>query len=179
MRSRPIVTVICIVICTSVAAQTPLQSPAASRELVKELERRGLDAVAVADPAESGRFIAALYLAPSQLLVVSARHPAAEALALKLQQQQFRDVYLDLQTTPVTTGKRFIHDLGADGLVSTGRTIVDNVYEDGALTVLVRDHKLDAAAIARNDQAYGRMLKALTAVLQSPPISGGVETAGH
>lgn len=49
-------------------------SAAIATELAKALSEQKLEAIAAQDPGEPDRFIAALFFAGSQLLVVSARH---------------------------------------------------------------------------------------------------------
>jgi hypothetical protein len=154
-----------------IAADEPSHSPAMARELVAHLEARHLEAFATVDPRASDRFIAVLYIPNSQLLVVGARHPATEALALKIQQQQFRDVYLDLQASPDISGKVFIHDVNADGLQRSAGTIPDNVYEEGKRITLINRGNVDADRLGRSEDEYERMLSALLAALASPPAS--------
>jgi hypothetical protein len=50
------------------------QSATIATELAKALSEQRLDAIAAQDPDEPDRFIAALFFADSQLLVVSARY---------------------------------------------------------------------------------------------------------
>ena len=71
-------------------------SAAIATQLAKALSEQGLDAIAAQDPDEPDRFIAALFFADSQLLVVSARYASPSLLKARLAQKQYRDVYLDL-----------------------------------------------------------------------------------
>jgi len=144
------------------AGQTSRSSDAA-RALVQALTNKHLDAVATLDPTSPGRFIAAMYFAPSQLLVVRARHPSVDALTAAIHGHRYRDVYLDLQTAPTTSDKLFVHDIWADGLIRTGGTIVDNVYQDGVRAALAK--KGTTGRFDAIDGEYERMLRALKAAL--------------
>ena len=119
IRSLSNVSVIAVLLAgRTVASAAPFRSAEAARELAIALEQHGLGAIATADPAESGAFAAALYISGSQLLVVSARHPSADAIAYRIAMRQYREVYLDLQGTPTAQGKFFVQDARGDGILS-------------------------------------------------------------
>jgi hypothetical protein len=154
-----------------------LASPDAARNLVHAFEKAGSTAIAVADPDAPGRFVAALYIPGSQLLVVSAGHPSAEAVAYRIEAGQHREVYLDLQATPAPDGKFFVQDAGADGILNArrGSGQVDVLYEDGRDQTLFNGDA-DAqdltraeyeAKLAAADARYARVLKLLTATVLS------------
>ena len=173
---RLLTAVLVVTASIGTGAEDLTQSSALARELVMHLETRHLEAFATQDPRAPDRFIAVLYIADSQLLVVGARHPAAQTLAYEIQHQDFRDVYLDLQGSPDVSGKVFVHDIGADGLKRNGQTIPDNVYEDGKQTLLVKKGTVDNDRLARSEEEYGRMLNALLAALASlPPSASGAQ----
>jgi hypothetical protein len=156
----------------SVHAQTLFASADAVRDLVHVLDQFRHDAIAVADPAEPGFFVAALYIPGSQLLVVSAHHPSAEAVADRITMRRFREVYLDLQGTPTPRDKFFVQDSRADGILSAfpGSGDVDVVYEDGVRRTLfngdIQAQHLTAAEydarLAAADTRYARLLTLLT-----------------
>lgn len=110
----------------------------AVRGLTRALEHRGLDAIATADPAEPGTFVAALYIPGGQLLVVSARDPSVDGVAHRIALRQYREVYLNLQGTPTLEGKFFVQDADADGILSAlaGTGSVDVLYEDSARRIM-------------------------------------------
>lgn len=151
-------------------------SAAAAREFVLALEQLGLEAIATADPAEPGTFVAALYIPGSQLLVVSAHHPSVEGVAYRIAMRQYREVYLDLQGTPTPQDKFFVQDARADGILSAvpGSGDIDVVYEDGVRQTLFNgDFKaqhLTAAAydgkLAAADAHYARLLMLLTSAVR-------------
>jgi hypothetical protein len=113
-------------------------SSEAARELVEILDGRGLNAIATSDPMEPGTFVAALYVPGSQLLVVRARHPSLEGVLHRISMSEYREVYLDLHGSPTPKGKFFVHDSGADGILSAvpGSGDVDVLYEDGVRQTL-------------------------------------------
>lgn len=135
-----------------------------------------MDAMAVTDPRAPDRFIAVLYVAPSQLLVVAARHPNPEALTRAIRDQRYRDVYLDLQSAPAVQDKLFVHDIGADGVTQAGTSVVDNAYENGVRTVLAKAGK-PTAKLQAIDAEYARMLQALTASLDAAPAPSAAPAA--
>jgi hypothetical protein len=166
------------VLLVNVRADVPAQaflSADAARDLVYALDRSGLNAVATADPEEPGRFVAALYIPGSQLLVVSAHHPSVDGVAHRIATHQHREVYLDLQGSPTPQDKFFVQDAGADGILSAlpGSGDVDVLYEDGVRQTLfngdVAAQRLTSAEydarLAAADARYARLLKLLTSAV--------------
>jgi len=94
------------------------KSAAAAKELAQALDAAKLDAIAAADPAEPGTFVAALYFSGSQILVVSAKYSAPALLTDKIAKQNYRDVYIDLNSASVAGTKVFVIDTNVDGLVA-------------------------------------------------------------
>jgi len=149
-------------------------SAAATTNLIDALNDASLDAIATMDPIEPGAFIAALHIKGGQLLVVRARHPSVDALKARLEAHQFRDVYIDLQSTPTLQGKLFVMDSGADGLPSDSEqpANVDVIYEDGSRQTMfngARAQQLKAAEYRKQlldaDVKYTRLLNVLNAAL--------------
>jgi hypothetical protein len=96
-------------------AQQQSKSAALAAELVKLLDARKLDSIG-AKIAEPDRFAGALYFPGSQLLVIQARYLVPPRMELYIQEKNYRDVYLDLNSASVPETKIFISDLGANGL---------------------------------------------------------------
>ena len=149
-------------------------SMTATRDLIRALNDASLDAIATVDPTEPGAFIAALHIKGGQLLVVRARHPSVDALKRRLEAHQFRDVYIDLQSTPTLPGKLFVMDSGADGLPSDADqpANVDVIYEDGSRQTMFNGahaQQLKAAEYRKQlhdaDVEYTRLLNVLNAAL--------------
>jgi hypothetical protein len=166
------------VLLVGVRADVPAQaflSADAARELTHALDGLRLDAIAVADPEEPGRFVAALYIPASQLLVIGAHHPSVDGILHRLTMRQYREVYLDLQGTPTAQDKFFVQDAGADGILSAlpGSGDVDVLYENGVRQTLfngdVKAQRLTSAEydakLAAADARYARLLKLLTSAV--------------
>ena len=100
---------------TGAAAQESKSGPLA-KELAQFLDRAKTNTVAAKDPAAEDQYVAALYFAGSQLLVVSARYSAPIFLDQKIEQKNFMDVYIDLNSASIPDSKIFVSDLMVDGL---------------------------------------------------------------
>src|SRR5690349_18089322 len=61
-------------------AQEPSQSAAPAASVTAPLQQLKMDTIATRDPEEPGRYIAALYIQDSQLLVVSAPYSVPSAM---------------------------------------------------------------------------------------------------
>ena len=118
IRTRPYVTAAVLVLSLNgaSAARQEAKSAPAVKQLTQALDAAKLDAIAAADPSEAGRFVAALYIQGSQLLVVSAKYAAPTLLTAKLKTKEFRDIYMDLSSASVAGSKIFIIDQNCDGL---------------------------------------------------------------
>jgi hypothetical protein len=118
----------------SAAAPPDLHSPAIVKQLATALTEQGLEAIAAQDPEDPNRFIAALFVRDAQLLVVSARHPSADALSARLARKEYRDIYLDLSSSQ-SANSWFLQDMQADGLCSKRGQTADLLYEGTAATI--------------------------------------------
>lgn len=158
----------------------------AARALTAVLDARKLDAAAAVAPEHPVRFIAALYYPGSQLLVLGADYPAPAYLEQRLQQQPYRDAYVELQAAAPREGRLFVMDLGADGLriVPKRDEPLDLTYVDGVTQTVFnggwKTQQLSEAEYRKRFDAqegsYGRMLGLLTAALtgaeaNSPSVS--------
>ena len=153
-------------------------SPVLVRQLVSAMGARQLDAIAIPDRTEPGRFLAALIFPDVQLLVVSARAPSADAVAKQIAERRFRDAYRDLHRGP-DEGRVFIHDMGCDGIQeegddadifyegSDGRTIFDGNWTAQSLT---KEQYL--AKQEETDKRYSRALALLLDGVRRIPIEG-------
>jgi hypothetical protein len=154
------------------AAGQDSKSAAVAKELIQTLDAGKLDGIAAADPATPGSFIAALYIPGTQLLVVSAKYSAPPLLVDRITAQDFRSVYVDLQSASVRGTKVFIQDQGADGLTSRpgGGDQPADSWDEGDKTVAF-DGDWKKAKIAEADytrtysDADGRYAKMLTTLL--------------
>lgn len=146
------------------------KSVAPAKELSLALDAAKLDAIAAADPANPGTFVAAMYIPGAQLLVVSAKYSAPTLLVDRITKKDYRDAYMDLQSASVAGTRVFIQDMLADGLVAKPDGPGD-VFEDGTKTVtfdgqwkkakMTEDDYMKAFAAA--DEKYARILNLLIA----------------
>jgi hypothetical protein len=108
-----------IVFVLSLAAAATAQdskSAALAKQLAAALDAAKMDSIAAADPTQPGTFVAALYFANTQFLVVSAKYTVPQLLNDRLAKKEYRDVYIDLNSASVPESKVFIEDLAVDGL---------------------------------------------------------------
>jgi hypothetical protein len=149
--------------------QSQSSAPAASvKALLGQLK---VDSVAARDPEELGRYVAALYIEDSQLLVISAPYKVPAVLDKLIASGNYRDVYLNLQAVADHKGHFFVVDSLADGLkkVPDVDQPFDSTTIDGSVMVMF-DGKLDAQKLnqaaydsmfAKDDARYARMLSIL------------------
>jgi hypothetical protein len=151
-------------------AQSGTKSPAAAKELTAVLDRLKLDAIAAADPADAGTFVAALYFQGAQLLVVSAKYSAPSLLVAKLAKKDYRDAYIDLNAASIAGSKIFVMDQACDGLVAKPGDGAADTWEQGT-TNTVFDGDWKKAKISEDDYTkafsgaddkYARILTLLT-----------------
>src|SRR5580765_7871344 len=117
-RTRPYVAAALVVFSVAAVAHAPQDSKSAAgaKQLTQALDAAKLDAIAAADPADPGTFVAALYIQGSQLLVVSAKYSAPALLTAKLKTKEYRDIYMDLSSASVAGSKVFLIDMDCNGL---------------------------------------------------------------
>jgi hypothetical protein len=154
-----------------VLAQTT-KSAAAVKELAGALDAAKLDAVAAADPAEPGTFVAALYFPGAQLLVVSAKYAAPPLLLEKIKTKEYREIYIDLNSASVAGSKVFVIDQNCDGLVAKpGENGAPDSWEAGTKQIafdgewrkakMTEDEYMKAYASA--DERYAKIIGLLAA----------------
>ena len=171
-----------VAVCAAAAVRPAVaqesKSAAAAKQLVQALDAAKLDAIAAADPADPGTFVAALYFAGSQILVVSAKYSAPPLLNTKIASKEFRDIYIDLNSASVAGTKIFVIDQGIDGLVAKpdGDQAADT-YENGKTTVSFdgdwRKAKMSEDDYMKTfvsaDERYAKILALLTAQAKHAP----------
>lgn len=151
-------------------------SPQLVKQFVAAMSARQLDAIAVPDRNEPGRFIAALVFPDVQMLVVSSRHESADALARQIASKRYRDVYLALHNG-APEGRLFFQDMGCDGVQdeapdadifyegASGRTIFDGNWQTQKLTPAAYAKKQEEA-----DEYYSRALAQLLDAVRRIPV---------
>lgn len=158
------------------AADEPSQSAAPAATVKALLEQFKLTAIAARDPEEPGRYVAALYIQDSQLLVVSAPYAVPGAMDKFIADADYMEAYQSLQSVVNHKGHFFVEDLLADGLkrVCEVDQPFDSTTVDGGTAVRF-DGKWDAqkltetaytAKFAKDDARYARLLKVLATELR-------------
>ncbi|OLC49885.1 MAG: hypothetical protein AUI64_02295 [Acidobacteria bacterium 13_1_40CM_2_64_6] len=172
------VAVVAVALTLSVSATAFAQdakSVALAKELAAALDAAKLDSLAAPDPSNPDTFVAALYFANMQLLVVSAKYTAPLLLIAKVAKKDYRDVYIDLNSASVPESKIFIEDLGADGLKAKREEnqVFDTFEQAGKRTVFDSDWKKQKLteqeymkAFSGADDQYAHILTALLAQLK-------------
>jgi hypothetical protein len=159
---------------TTSFAQDAKSAPIA-KQLAAALDGAKLDSIAAPDPSNPGTFVAALYFANMQLLVVSAKYSAPQLLIAKIEKKDYRDVYIDLNSASVPETKIFVEDLGADGLKAKreDNQPFDTFEHGGKRTVFDSDWKKQKLseqdymkAFSGADDDYSKILTALLAQLK-------------
>ena len=151
----------CVVFFIGSAGAQESQSAPLATELSEVMAAGQLDAIAAKDASDEGRYVAALAF-PGQLLVVSARYEVPLYVDEKIENRQFRDVYIDLNTASIAGTKVLVTDIGANGLLANDAGV--DTYDDGSGVL-----RLDGTgtgvdydgAVADADREYARLLRAL------------------
>jgi hypothetical protein len=153
------------------SAQESKSAPLA-KQLAAALDAGKLDSIAAKDPADSDRFVAALYFPGMELLVISAKYSVPQLLTDRLGRKEYRDVYMDLNGASVADSKIFIEDPGADGLKAKreDNQAFDQVDIGGKKTMFDGDWKKQKVseqdymkAFSAADERYAELLAALLA----------------
>jgi hypothetical protein len=166
-----------VVLCMGgVDAAAPSESAAPAHALSLLMTRQHLDAIGARDPSAPDRFVAALYFAGSQLLVVAERYPAPAHLQELLEQRDYRQMYVDLQGSPDASDQVFFQDLQADGLSPDSRESADILYEHSTDQTIFDDgwrkqrnlgERDYLEKFRRADALYASLLKQLIAAVES------------
>jgi hypothetical protein len=141
-----------------VVSAAPAEMPQSStlvKQLVTAMSAVKLDAIAAKDPADPGRFVAALVFPGVQVLVISSHHKSVDYVTMQLGKRDFREVYDALQQG-VPESRLFFHDMGCDGFVRndsidifyegpTAQTLLDGDWAAQSLTETAYDAKRKAA----------------------------------
>lgn len=176
---RRFVRMLCAVSCllglTSPAAAQETASAGPARELARLMAERRLEAFAA---PLGGDWVAALYLAGSELVVVKGSAVPAGRLEGLASRGAYRQAYIAINSTADPATKLLVSDVSADGLRAArqGSAPADTA-ESGA-----RSHVFDGewtrAGLTESeygrifstvDQQYAQMLQALLAGLRGAP----------
>lgn len=138
------------------------------------MQQRKLDRIAARQLTQPDQSAAAL-LFPGQLLVVSARYPAPALLNEKLGREEYRDVYIDLNSGAVADSRALVSDLGANGLKARREQnqpfdSVDargkSIHFDGSWREDKMSEEDYLKAFADADEAYAETLQMLVSELR-------------
>ena len=155
------------------AAQTS-KSSSLAQELSQLMSSHKLDSVAAKSAAGEDRFVAALFF-PGQLLVVSARYEVPMYVERKLENEQYREVYIDLNAASIAGSKVLVTDGGANGLMATRiENVAFDIWDNGTKMVRFdgqwRDQQMSEEdylkVFAESDAQYAEMLEALIGELK-------------
>jgi hypothetical protein len=157
----------------TIYAAAQASSPELAAELVRMMNERKVTAVSAADPAEQGRFVAAM-LAGSQLLVIRARYSAPAVLREKVLKGEHQQVYGDLHSAGDREGRIFVMDSGADGL-KLSRESSDVAWRNATTQAIFnmdwKNQKLKEADYQRtfdeDQKTYAEMLTTLIGAMKS------------
>ena len=101
--------------CASPAFAQESKSTAPVGNLVKALDGKKLESFAAKSTAP-GEYVAALYFPGTQLLVISATLASPAAADAQIQQKNYRELYIDLNSASQPATRTLVTDLGANGL---------------------------------------------------------------
>jgi hypothetical protein len=155
-------------------------SAADAKRLCEAMAAGHLDAIAARGTNGSDRFVAALFYPNAELLVISARYAAPQALQQLLDQKKYAQVYSILQTSPDASDQVFFIDMMADGLSAEARDGADVMYEPGNKQTVFdeswrKEHRLGAreylSKFETADTLYAALLKTLTGIAQATTTS--------
>jgi len=104
-----------ILLLAPAASAQDSKSATSVTELVKMLDAMKLDSFAVKGSSPN-EYVGALYIAGSQLLVVSAKFDTPWRADSLLDMKNYRDLYIELNSASQPQTKVFVSDLSANGL---------------------------------------------------------------
>jgi len=161
----------------SLAQDSRRRSAAVAANLVQELTKRNVTAVAAKDPDQPGSYVAAMYFPGVQLLTIAARSTGPAYLDQLLRDKRYDEAYASLNGASETNGRLFVQDLHADGLKpqradGCGFDISD---QDDSKTVMLdgdwKKQKLTEASYQQEyrqlEERYDKLLSLLLQQLQA------------
>ncbi len=113
-------------------AQAPTAtSPAPAKELAALLQSKKLDAFAVKDTTQAGRFVAVLMVPNVQLMVVSAVYDPPSDVDYRIYTKDYMTAYVELNSSVQSKEKVFVEDRLCDGLAAKPANGVDDTVTIG------------------------------------------------
>ena len=174
-------TILAATLAVAVAAPAAAEDTKASKSsvqaaaLAKQLAQAKLQYIATKDPTDPGRFVAAMHLPGSQLMIVSARYGAPALLNEKVLLGKFQDAYIDLNSASEAATRIIVEDIRADGFaLAKSKDMMRDSFEANGKRVIFdfdwRKQKLTQAeyfsTLEAADAQYARMLELLIAEAQ-------------
>ena len=176
---------------TGLTAQTPPQAVSVAKvaEFAALLAAKKLEAYAVKDPRsattpDKPRYIAALLVPNSQLLLVAATHTHFMDMEYYLHNKEYQNAYTNLSSSTLSEDKLFFEDALHDGLVALpGKSLVSDAVRIGSArqdfngVFLDPRRKNPAAKLTQEDyfkafvsadERYAKILDVLIAELKKP-----------
>ena len=165
----------CVLVVPAVALAQESRSAAVAIELTRLLDRAKLDSIA-AKHETAGQYVSALYIAGSQLLVVSAKYSQPARMDYLLTEKKYQEIYQDLNSASERQSKVFVMDLGANGLrfkrekneLDTADVAGKSVVFDGDWDKAKISEAEYRKAFETTDAQYTQMLQALVVALKKP-----------
>ena len=165
----------CVLVVPAVALAQESRSAAVAIELTRLLDRAKLDSIA-AKHETAGQYVSALYIAGSQLLVVSAKYSQPARMDYLLTEKKYQEIYQDLNSASERQSKVFVMDLGANGLrfkrekneLDTADVAGKSVVFDGDWDKAKISEAEYRKAFETSDAQYTQMLQALVVALKKP-----------
>jgi hypothetical protein len=170
-----ILVVACTLLVPAAVLAQESKSAVVATELTRLLDQAKLDSIA-AKHDTAGQYVSALYIAGSQLLVVSAKYSQPARMDYLLNEKKYQEMYQDLNSASETQSKVFVMDLGANGLrFKQEKNELDTADVSGKSVVFDGDWgkaRISEAEYRKTyettDAQYTQMLQALVAVLKKP-----------
>jgi len=172
-RLSGIVLAAILLLAPSAASAQDSKSAISVTELVKLLDTMKLDSFAVKG-ASPNEYVGALYLAGSQLLVVSAKFDTPWRADSLLTMKNYRDLYIELNSASQPGTKVFVSDSSANGLrAKKDGSVYDTADVAGKAYNFDGDWKKAkitegdyTKAYSTTDEQYSQMIQALLAGLK-------------
>lgn len=113
-------------------AQAPsATSPAPAKELAALLQSKKLEAFAVKDTTQAGRFVAVLVVPNVELMVVSAVYDPPSDVEYRIYNKDYMTAYVELNSSVQSKEKVFVEDRLCDGLAVKPANGVDDTVTIG------------------------------------------------
>jgi hypothetical protein len=168
-----ILVVACTLLVPAAVLAQESRSAVVATELTRLLDQAKLDSIA-AKHDSAGQYVSALYIAGSQLLVVSAKYSQPARMDYLLNEKKYQEMYQDLNSASEMQSKVFVMDLGANGLrFKQEKNELDTADVSGKSVVFDGDWgkaRISEAEYRKTyeatDAQYTQMLQALVAALK-------------